>query len=473
MARKFVTDFRGDLPMTPDDKLFIKNEPLTPRDEDFVDHNNYSFEENDNHQMRRSLSMGDIATIKEELVDFQFEENEGNNLSRLRKQSCAPELSRTKFVSMAEAIYRYQRDTPDRFHTGKPKTFVGQRHSVLSLTRPQSPMLRCKNRARIQHILSQKEKEELEVEEIRKYQIKAHPVPKSVIEGGYLPEIQRKPNTVPEPFNLTEVHKRLPASPENLTNFKARPAPRHILENPPNNLLTIPKKTVTKPVSPKFHYKGSTLADNKKNLKNKENQPNSNKVVKHVGPVKPEPFSFEKRDEELKRRREERIKRQLEEERMLASQFKAQPLPVAVKSRMQAATTKSSASSTSSENKENHVKFEAKPPVVLYKKPFKPVLQGTQIVQPKPFDLATQKRAAEREHFDKLLKEKEAEIEKLNQQRQKEQQEEDEKALAELRANLVHHAKPVPSLEPRLPGKIYIPLTMPETPKLVRRLRKQ
>lgn len=464
MSRKHITDFRGEMVYTPNGRPFkIKDELVSPTDEGFLESGDYSFE-NFNCKMRKSLSVGDLSTLKQDTY------------RRSRKQSCTPEPSKTKFVSIAESIYRFQRDTPDRFHTWKRSTFVGQASFVPhGLTRPQSPKLRCKDRARSHHILSQKEKEELELEEIRKSKIKANPIPKSVIEGPKnLPEIQRKPITVPEPFQLTEVIKKPPPSPEYVYNFKARPAPKHILEKPKVDPIKSPAP-VTKAVSPKFHCKKTKPVDClKSNLKKNENQPNKSekhiKPQKHHGPVKPEPFSFEKRDEELKRKHEENIKRQLEEERKLASQFKAQPLPAGVKKRMQIITNRTAASSNSSENKENCVKFEAKPPVVLYKKPFKPVLQTTQTMA-KPFDLATEKRATEREQFDKLLKEKEEENKKYIQQREKEQREAEEKALQELRAKLVHHAKPIPPLVPNLPEKLNIPLTIPETPKFVRRLK--
>lgn len=470
MDRKNVTNFRGEMPRTPNGNIFrIKDEPLTPTDEGFGEHD---FFEDVNYNMRKSLSMGDIATIKEELVDFKLNnENKEDVYSRHRKVSCAPALSKTKFVSMAEAVYRYQRDTPERFHSNRPKSCFGQGSSVRSLTRPQSPMLRCKDRARPHHILSQKEKEELEFEEIRKHQIKANPIPKSVIAGSKnLPEVQRKANTVPEPFKLTEVHKKVPSVEEPSVNFKARPAPKHILEKP----QIVPVKPLppppTKAVSPKFHFKKANPTDNiKSDLKKNEKQPEKCAKSLRQGPLKPEPFSFQKRDEELKRKHEEEIKRRVEEERKLASQFKAQPLPAAVKKRMQCATVGSAASTTSSENKENCNKFEAKPPVVLYKKPFKPVLQSTQIIKPQPFDLATEKRAAEREKFDKLLKEKEEENEKMRQQQEKEQREAEERALAEMRAKLVHHPKPIPSLTPNLPEKPPIVVTVPETPKCLRR----
>ncbi|XP_034830965.1 targeting protein for Xklp2 [Maniola hyperantus] len=465
MSRKHITDFRGDMPYTPNGRsIKIKEELVSPTDEGFLELGENSFD-NVNCYMRKSLSVSDLSTIKEEIY------------RRHRQQSCTPEQSKIKFVSVAESIYHFQRNTPDRFHTWKRSTFVvGQAQFVPhGLTRPQSPKLRCKDRARSHHVLSQKEREELELAEIRKFKIKANPIPKSVIEGPTnLPGIQRKPLTVPEPFQLTEVIKKPAPSPEPVLNFKARPAPKHILEKPKVGPIRSPAP-VTKAVSPKFHYKRVKPVDSLSNLKKNENQPNKpekhTKTLIHHGPVKPEPFSFEKRDEELKRKHEENIKRQLEEERKLASQFKAQPLPVAVKKIMKSTTNRTATSSTTSENKENCAKFEAKPPVVLYKKPFKPVLQPTQIMS-KPFDLATQKRATEREQFDKLMKEKEEENKKYTEQKEREQQKAEERALQELRAKLVHHAKPIPPLVPNLPEKLNIPLTVPETPKFLRRQKK-
>ncbi|CAH2106295.1 unnamed protein product [Euphydryas editha] len=479
MAKNYVTNFRGEVYFTPSGKLHIKEEPVTPIEEDFGDHNNFDCLENDFGGMRKSLSMNDIATLRQDLIKLEFTDTQEDAYNRHRRPTGQPQdLSRTKFVSMAEAIYHYQRDTPDRFHTSRPRSFRPKGYGgPASLTVPQSPMLRCKARSRPQHILSQKEKEELELEEIKKFKIKANPIPKSVIEGPkHLPEVPRKPITVPEPFKLTEVQKKAAQSPGQVPNFKARPAPKHILEKPQIPIKPLPH--VTKPVSPTFRYKRANSADHLKyetKLKdlpaNAKKMDKCEKIVQRIGPVKPEPFSFEKRDEELKKKREERIKRQLEEERRLASQFKAQPLPAVVKKRMQCGSSACSASNASSENKENHVKFEAKPPTVLYKEPFKPVLQQLHLIKSVPFELNTEKRASERERFEKQLKEKEEENERLKQQKEREQLEAEERAISELRAKLVHHAKPVPSLDPFVPEKSLAPITVPETPKFVRRLK--
>ncbi|CAK1596283.1 unnamed protein product [Parnassius mnemosyne] len=487
MAKNYVNKFRGESFFTPNRKLHIKDEPVSPSEEEFVDYNNFDFAcINDYGSMKKSLSMNDIAALKDfAKLDLQNVQEQEPRYRRPTTGS-SQDLSKPKFISLAESIYHFQRDTPGRFHSTRPQMFRSQCNTGPSgLTVPQSPMLRCKARSRPIHTMSQKEKEEIEVEQMKNFKIKAHPVPKSVIEGTKnLPEVPRKPATIPEPFKLTEIHKKTIHSPITVQNFKARPAPKHILEKP-----QVPPKPLvytTKALSPNFHYRRGHSADqikcrladqikcDKKNnifMKEIQKQPKPCEIVQRHGPVRPEPFSFEKRDEEMRKRREERIKRQLEEERKLASQFKAQPLPAAVKKQMHNATSKSTASNASSENKENHVKFEARPPLVLYKAPFKPTLPPSQIVKPAPFDLNTEKRAAEREKFERLLKEKEEENEILRQQKEREQKEAEERAQAELRAKLIHHAKPIPTIEPFIPEKSSEPLTVPETPKFVRRLK--
>jgi hypothetical protein len=231
MSRNYVTNFRGESFGTPNDKMHIKDEPQTPIEEDFGDHHNYleqSFE-NPYGSMRKSLSMNDIAALRDDFIKMECSNREDLYERYRRPFGGTHELSRTKFVSMAEAIYHYQRDTPGRFHSTKPQLFKSQRVSSRpELTVPQSPMLRSKTRARPVHIMTQKEKEDLELEELKKFKIRAHPIPKSVIEGPkHLPEVNRKPNTVPEPFRLTELHKKVADSPDQTSAFKARPVPKY------------------------------------------------------------------------------------------------------------------------------------------------------------------------------------------------------------------------------------------------------
>lgn len=476
MPKSFVTNFRGENNFTPETKT--KEEPLSPDEEQFGDqhHLDYFLGE-ENGGMRKSLSMSDITALKEDFMTLGLQSNREQVYQRCRP---APGTSqdhlKTKFVSLAEAIYHYQRDTPGRFHSKPQKYQILRCKSVSNLTVAQSPMLRCKARSRPLHIESQKEKEDREFEEMKKFKLKANPIPKSVLQGTRnLPDVSKKPSTIPEPFKLTEIHKKVPCpSPVQIIQFKARPAPKHILDKP-----HVPPKLqvpVTVPVTPKLHFQRTKSEDRNyitQSTHGSELKHKSAEKSQHLrqGPIKPVPFSFVKRDEQIKKRKEEWIKQQIEEERKQASQFKAQPLPVAVKKQMCHVTTKSS-SSTASE-KENHIKFEARPASVLHKEPFKPVRQQ-HTIKPKPFQLTTQKRAAERQVFDQYLKEKEKEMEHIKEQEKKERLEAEERKTAELRAKSVHHAKPVPINvinKPFVPEKLNMPVTVPETPTFVRRLK--
>ncbi|XP_050684458.1 targeting protein for Xklp2-like [Leptidea sinapis] len=442
MGDNFVTNFPGEIYFTPNGTLRIKEERLTPEHEDQL------------ITMRKSFSMSDLTSIDDGMNNLNFTDK-GDKASPANE-----------FISMAEALFHYQRDTPGRFHSRKPQKFQSFNTLRSGLTVAQSPMLRCKARMRPRYVLSQREREDLEFEELKKIKIKANPVPKSVLcEPHPLPEVPKKPTTVIEPFNLTEIQKKIVRSPEKKNFFKARPAPKNILEKP-----DVPVRTQSHLLSPLPNQtKKINFNDNvKKVASNKSNHAVKQTVKIDQRSAITVPFSFEKRDEELKRRRDERIKHQIEEERRMASQFKAQPLPPCVKKQLQ--SSNGSASSSTSD-KENHVvKFEAKPPTVLYKAPFKPVRKLTGHTKLAPFELTSDKRAAERQKFEEQLKEKEEEERKQKELKEKEQQEKEQKAIAKSRAQLVHHAKPVPNLNPILPEKIKLPLTVPETPKFVRRL---
>lgn len=128
-----------------------------------------------------------------------------------------------KFVSTAEAISKFQNDTPERFRTTSKKKQLGplikSKQPPLKLTFPVSPKLRCKQRARRTNVLSQEEREALEVEEMKKSCIKANPVPINILkEPPSLKKVPNKRTTVPKEFNLTHLKKTrqttAPALPE-------------------------------------------------------------------------------------------------------------------------------------------------------------------------------------------------------------------------------------------------------------------
>ncbi|XP_069364812.1 targeting protein for Xklp2 homolog [Maniola hyperantus] len=332
----------------------------------------------DFEEMRESL-VNSPSGIKMKVQGFlQLGEQSFHNVNRRRHLKKS--LSETDLSTIKE-----EENWRNRIISSTPIIVIGQAqfvpHGLTCPPGPQSPKLRCK--ARSHHILSQKEKQELEKEEISKHTFKASPIPKSVIEGPKnLPQIQKKPPTVVKPFQLTEVIKKPPPPPEPVSHFKARPVPKRILERLQCDEIVHPAP-VTIPISPKFHCRRSKSL--RINLKKNENEtlekPKSDQIVSPTpvtcrrakslriglnknekklnkseediktlihGPVKPERSSFDGRGETLERRDKENSKRQLEEERKLASEFNTLPLPAAVKN----TTNKTTAPSASKGSKE-------------------------------------------------------------------------------------------------------------------------
>ncbi|KAF3427230.1 hypothetical protein E2986_07424 [Frieseomelitta varia] len=118
-----------------------------------------------------------------------------------------------QFVSLAEAISKFQTETPERFRTlnnrtMKPGPLMKLKQSPLKLTYPVSPALRCKQRIRTANALNQQEREKLELENMKKRQIKANPVPVNILKGPtLLKKVPKKPATITEEFHLTQSKK--------------------------------------------------------------------------------------------------------------------------------------------------------------------------------------------------------------------------------------------------------------------------
>lgn len=133
------------------------------------------------------------------------------SITNQRKLSVAKVVAAqpNKFVSMAEAITKFHRATPQRFHTAVKATKAEQlRRQSFKLTKAHSPALMCKNRSRPVTALSSEEKEKLELEKIRQHAIKANPVRKDILlKPAPLKKVQKKTLTNPEPFHLTETKK--------------------------------------------------------------------------------------------------------------------------------------------------------------------------------------------------------------------------------------------------------------------------
>lgn len=272
-----------------------------------------------------------------------------------------------QFVSLAEAISKFQNGTPQRFRTlsnkdMKPGPLMKLKRSPLKLTYPVSPALRCKQRRRRGNILSQQKREELEFEEMKKHQIKANPVPINILKGrSVLKKVPKKPTTVTEEFHLTQSKRIRHTVGPSLNLQQNKNAKEH------KKIVPITPSTSSSSVSSKKKNPCvEVVADNTKDTKfnsntcNKEFQIRKEEKLKNfhtqkVNKVKTEfharpapkflkptntvkeqsskrrtiatcPFSFEERNKFLAKKKEEFIK-QLEEQDKKARVFHANPVP--------------------------------------------------------------------------------------------------------------------------------------------------
>ncbi|XP_068986295.1 targeting protein for Xklp2-like [Bombus flavifrons] len=272
-----------------------------------------------------------------------------------------------QFVSLAEAISKFQNVTPQRFRTlsnkdMKPGPLMKLKRSPLKLTYPVSPALRCKQRRRRGNILSQQEREELEFEEMKKHQIKANPVPINILKGrSVLKKVPKKPTTVTEEFHLTQSKRIRHTAGPSLNLQQNTNAKEH------KKIVPITPSTSSSSISSKKENPCvEVVADNTKDTKfnsntcNKEFQIRKEEKLKNfhtqgVNKVKTEfharpapkflkptntvkeqsskrrtvatcPFSFEERNKFLAKKKEEFIK-QLEEQDKKARVFHANPVP--------------------------------------------------------------------------------------------------------------------------------------------------
>ncbi|KAB7499326.1 Targeting protein for Xklp2-like protein [Armadillidium nasatum] len=312
-------------------------------------------------------------------------------------------------------------------------------------TQPQTPNLLTRTRARSVDIPSREELEMKELEEAKKNQFKAKPLNRSILKGPEKKiEPVKKVVTVPEPFDITDTR---------------------------NESLRITSNKLKK-------YGGSeeSLLSTTSSTASWEKKR-----------TEPKPFSFDARDTEMIRKKKEKIKMMIEEEKKLA-EFHAQPMPVldTVKglppkkpptpTKVQPFNLRSDIRGTAKQQnlqteleelerlEEQQRKFVAQPDTVLHKKPFVPEKSRKPSTTVEEFRLNTDKRAEERRSFDEHLKEKEEEMEANRKLMEERKQKEEEEEIKELRKKIVHKAQPITNYKPVV-LKEGLPPTVPITPK--------
>ncbi|XP_052539725.1 targeting protein for Xklp2 isoform X3 [Tympanuchus pallidicinctus] len=425
----------------------------------------------------------------------------------------------SEYVSLAQQVEAFQKRTPSRYHLRSRKSDEGPapaKPAKARLTNPKTPVLQTKHRFRPVACKSAAELEAEEIEKIQQYKFKARELDHKILEGG--PILPKKPPvkelTQPIGFEL-EIEKRIQdrenkkQQEEEHFKFHSRPCPTKILED----IVGVPEKKVlpvTVPKSPVFALKSRTRMTSRDEEKEKEVAP----VIKahpmpHYGvPFKPKmpeqrhvevcPFSFDSRDRERLIQKEKKIEELQKEE---VPKFKALPLPYfdhvklpekKVKTPTQpepfnlqidergAAKQQSWKQQLEKDLKKQKEAacFKARPNVVVYQEPFVPKKENKMLseslsgsVVPESFELATEKRAKERQEFEKRLANLEARREKLQERVRQQEEEREKEEIAKLRQELVHKANPIRRYRSVEVKPSEQPLTMPKSPNFSDRFR--
>ncbi|XP_016158800.1 PREDICTED: targeting protein for Xklp2 isoform X2 [Ficedula albicollis] len=433
------------------------------------------------------------------------------NLSQGSKRKL--EEATTEYVSFAEQVEAFQKRTPPRYHLRSRKSeegSVSKKPVKARLTQAKTPVLRTKQRLRPVTCKTAAELEAEEVEKIQQYKFKAREVNYKIFEGGPLlpKKLPAKELTQPIGFQL-EIEKRIQEreskkqQEEERYEFHSRPCPTKILED----VVGVPEKKalpVTVPKSPAFTLRSRTRVSSREGEKEKEEVAviKANPMPHYGVPFKPKlpeqrhvvevcPFSFDARDRERQIQKEKKIEELQKEE---VPKFKALPLPYFDEVKLPEKKVKAptqpepfhlqvderGAAKLQSwkQQLEEDLKrqkeaacFKARPNTVMYQEPFVPKIEHKMLSVPESFELATERRAKERQEFEKRLADAEALRERYEEQIRQQQEEREKEEIAKLRQEMVHKANPIRryrSVEVKSSDQ---PLTTPVSPKFSDRFR--
>ncbi|XP_007903342.2 targeting protein for Xklp2 isoform X1 [Callorhinchus milii] len=425
------------------------------------------------------------------------------------------------YVSVAQQVEEFQRRTPSRYHLRSKQLVEEGPHRVpmkMKLTKPLTPLLTTKGRAREATCKSTAEIEADEVEKIQSYRFKAQELNPRILEGG--PIVPKKPPvkepTEPIGFRL-ETDNRIRKREENRKPedqeqylFHPRPCPIRILED----VVGVPEKRklpLTVPHSPVFAVKSRVRIPLKEEQEEKLVKQIKINTMPHCAvPFKPkpleeknveiQPFSFEARDKERQTLKEKKLQ-EIRKEMAEVPTFKAQPLPDFDLAQLPEKVVKSPTKlqpfhlrieergvvraerwtqmmKEELRQQKEAACFKANPSSAIYREPFVPKKAerslteklSASVVQ-ESFELATEKRAKERMEFEKYKADKEVMREQAEQEKQNRKEEQERKEIAQLRHDQIHKANPV-----RHYKKVEIQpseqqLTVPTTPNFSDRFR--
>lgn len=408
-----------------------------------------------------------------------------------------------KYVSMAEAVSRFQNATPKRFHTKSTKdnvvSNVVSRQTHLKTTIPISPALVTKNRTRPVKVLSREEKEILELEEMKKHRIKANPIPRGVLARRTNVAIKSTSlNTQPAEIlrSRSPLHKSdvttattvvridadgIVAKREDISSFGVPSMTKSVTRVKPFSLETR-SKDLQKKKEERLRNLQEAAAKPPKEFHARP-APNFSKPPTPAGtsqagrkhPIVPRPFSFDERDKLIPKKKEQKIKELLEEEKR-SRVFRANPVPVfkPVLQQEDAKATTAKAASLHEDKCEDQKERPAAKNTTKNvadcsdKQKKAPLTNRTSL-----FELYTDKRARERREFEEKLRRKEMEEEAMRQEQQKRQEEHDRRMRAEMRKLAEVKAKPMPTFKTPVIARHTKPLTNPQSPAFASKRPKQ
>nr|XP_023659814.1 targeting protein for Xklp2 isoform X1 [Paramormyrops kingsleyae] len=422
------------------------------------------------------------------------------------------------FVPMAQMIEQFQKQTPTRYHLrSRQRDEKGPspvKTDKMKITNPHTPQLMTRQRGRPVAVKSTAELEAEELEKIQQFKFKALELNRKILETALVP---KKPVpreiTHPEGFDL-EIERRLQArqaskkqeEPVDHT-FHSRPLPTRILEE----VVGVPEKKVqnpTVPESPAFALKNRVRVERKVEEVKPAPLIRANPVPHFGLPFQPKlqemrqvevcPFSFEAREQERIALKEKRLEEQRREE---VHKFKALPLPdfheVHLPEKKPLEPTKAEPfrlllderGVAKSERWELKMKeelkqqadaanFKARPSAVVHKEPFVPKKENRPAFETishstvsDVFQLSTERRAKERQEYDRAMSEREAQRAHMEEQERKEREEKEKEEITHLRQEQVHKAQPIRRYKQLEVKKSEISLTVPQSPNFSDRFR--
>ncbi|XP_063152880.1 targeting protein for Xklp2 isoform X2 [Candoia aspera] len=421
-----------------------------------------------------------------------------------------------EYVSLAQQVENFQRRTPLRYHLRSRKEEEGagpSRPLKPRVTNPRTPHLETKSRSRPVTCKSAAELEDEEIARLQQYKFKAQELNPRILEGG--PILPKKPQvkelTKPISFNL-EIEKRVrewenkkPQEEEEHFEFHSRPCPTRILED----VVGVPEKKplpITVPKSPAFALKnrvGTLLREEQKEKVEEAAPVVKAKPMPHLGvPFRPKPgeprqvemcpFSFDARDKERLLQKEKKIEELQKDE---VPKFKAHPLPqfdhvslpekkvkgatkpepfqlaIDVRGALRQEMWQQQLKEEMKRQKEATV-FKAQPSSVLHQEAFMPKKDSKLLSAPESFELATERRARERQEFEKRLAELEAEKARLQEAARRVEEERAREEMAKLREELVHKANPIRKYQNVEVKPSEQPLTVPRSPNFSDRFQR-